>query len=98
MKFPVTFFKDVLTHCKQALSEADGTGSYSRMMGAFIAFATIGWITFIVITTHAMPNMTDCAVFIASGSSAYAVNKASGIAHALKGSSEGADKKGDSNV
>jgi len=92
------FVKQVLNHIKESLSEADGTGSYSRMMGAIIATATIAWITYIVIVTHTLPNMTDAGVFIASGSSAYAVNKAQSIVSAFKGkdssASEGADNKG----
>jgi len=97
------FVKGILNHIKESLSESDGTGSYSRMMGAIIVAATIIWVTYIVITTHALPNMTDCGIFITSGSSAYAVNKAQGIVQAFKGNPngpqteapapEGADKK-----
>lgn len=87
MKFGI--LKSILSHFKQSLSEPDGTGSYSRMMGAIIASATISWITYIVIVTHALPNMTDAGVFIASGSSAYAVNKAQGIVQAFRGNPNG---------
>jgi hypothetical protein len=87
------FVRNVLTHLKQSLSEDDGTGSYARIMGAIIAFSTIVWVTWIVGATHTLPNLTDCGIFIASGSSAYAVNKAQGIVSAFKGNPNGPQKE-----
>lgn len=93
MAIQFSFIKSVLTHLKQSLSESDGTGSYSRIMGAIIAFATIAWVTYIVVITHTLPNMTDCGVFIASGSSAYAINKAQGMVEAFRGNPNGPQKE-----
>jgi len=41
--------------------------SLSKVISAAIAFSTIVWVSFIVVKTHALPNLTDAAAFILAG-------------------------------
>lgn len=63
----------------------DGVGSFSRIIGAAVVVFTLGWVTYIVVKTSTLPNLTDASIFLASGSSAYAVNQAKHVAAAIKG-------------
>jgi len=63
---------------KQILSEPgpNGTGSFSRTMSAIIDLATLGWITFVVAHTRAIPDLSGPLVFMTTGhTSLYGLNK-----------------------
>lgn len=82
------FVKSISKTLHQSMSE-NGEGSFSRITGAAVVLATLGWVTYIVIKTSALPNLTDASIFLASGSSAYAVNQAKHVAAAIKGNANG---------
>jgi hypothetical protein len=59
---------------KSVFSEADGNGSWSRMQSAIALVAVLSWVTFIVIKTKALPDLTSATIFI---SSSYVANRIS---------------------
>lgn len=70
---------------REILSEADGTGSYSRTTGFMIVLATLGWTTYLVLHNHAFPDMTGPTLFIGGGAGTqYAANQIKNVAAALK--------------
>src|ERR1700735_4679541 len=70
---------------REILSEADGTGSYSRTVGFMIIVATLAWTTYLVIKNHAFPDMTGPTMFIGGGAgSGYALNQLKNVAAAAK--------------
>jgi hypothetical protein len=60
---------------KSVFSEADGTGSSSRMLAGATVAATLAWITYIVIRTHQLPDLGGASLFVSTGFSGYGVNK-----------------------
>jgi hypothetical protein len=71
-------FKTTYKFLKEALSESNGTGSFSRVASAVIITSTIVWISFLVFTTHTMPDLAGPTLFMASGSGVtYGTNKLS---------------------
>lgn len=71
-------------HVKEALSE-NGVGSYSRYAGAAVTLSVIGWVSYIVAKTHALPDLGGAATLLAGGNAAYATNQAKKVAEAIKG-------------
>lgn len=74
-----------MSHIKSALSE-NGIGSYSRYAGAFVTVSVVGWVTYLVLKTHALPDLGGATAFLAGGNAAYATNQAKKVAEAIKGS------------
>lgn len=66
-----------LDFLKKALSEQDGTPSLSRYTAFLVTFATIVWVTYIVLHTGGLPDLTSAALFIAGGHGGYVANKVS---------------------
>jgi hypothetical protein len=62
---------------KKALSEQDGTPSLSRYTAFIVTFATIVWVTYVVIHTGGLPDLTSASLFIAGGHGGYVANKVS---------------------
>lgn len=79
--------KKALAHIKETLSE-DGIGSYSRMIGATVVLVALAWVTYIVIKTHALPELDGVAYLIGGGNTPYFVNQAKKIAGAIKGATD----------
>jgi hypothetical protein len=74
------------TFLKGVLSEDGVTGSYSRCASATIVFCTVAWITFLVVRTKLMPDLTGPLAFLTGGVGIHmGINKASEIATAIKG-------------
>jgi hypothetical protein len=74
---------------KEALTE-NGKGSYSRFTGAAIVFATLGWITYLVIRNKALPDLGGATMFISVGAGThYAINQVKAVAQAMRGNGEG---------
>lgn len=70
---------------REVLSE-DGVGSYSRYLGFWTAVFVFGWVTYIVIHNHKLPeDMTGPTTFLVGGQSAYAANQAKKVAAAVAG-------------
>ena len=62
---------------KSTFSEPDGTGSASRVLAGSTVASCLVWISYIVIRTHALPDLGGASLFVSSGFSGYAVNKVS---------------------
>lgn len=75
--------RSILPPLKEVLSE-NGVGSYSRYTGFAIVMATIGWVSYLVIRTHALPDLSGPALFIASGQSSYGLNQMKHVAAAAR--------------
>lgn len=69
-----------LNFIKKALSEQDGTPSMSRYTAFLVTVSVIGWVTFVVIHTGVLPDLTSSALFLAGGHSGYVANKVSDFA------------------
>lgn len=72
----------LLHFLKTAISEQDGLGSASRITALLTTIAVIGWITYVVIHTGLLPDLTSASYFLAAGHGGYAANKVSSL---LKG-------------
>lgn len=72
----VAFFKEVFSE--------DGRGSFSRVIQGFIVVMTCLWVTYVVLRTRAIPDLSGCALFIGTGAIHYGVGKMAGIVSAFK--------------
>jgi hypothetical protein len=61
---------------KSVFCEPDGNGSYSRISGAAMVLAVIGWGTYLVIHNHTMPSLGEATALT---SAPYVANKISGF-------------------
>jgi hypothetical protein len=68
----------LLAFIKSTFSEPDGTGSASRVLGGAVVASTIVWVSYLVLRTHVLPDLTSAALFVGSGFSGYAANRLSG--------------------
>ena len=73
-------FNEFKGFAKEALSESNGTGSFSRASAAAIVLSVLGWVWYIVLTTHAIPDLAGPTLFITGGSGAtYGANKLASV-------------------
>jgi hypothetical protein len=70
---------------KASLSEQDGLPSMSRLTAFLITLAVIGWVSYIVVHTGELPDLTSAGLFIAAGHGGYVANK---VTEALGSSKE----------
>ena len=63
---------------KSTFSEPDGTGSASRILALLAILSNIAWVSFIVIKTSSLPDLSGSAMYIGASFSGYAANKISG--------------------
>jgi hypothetical protein len=63
---------------KQAFSDGDQASS-SRIMSAVCSLASIGWITHIVLHSHALPDVATLGGVTAFSTAHYAANKIAGM-------------------
>lgn len=63
---------------KQALSENDGTVSLARILSSICTFASICWVTHVVVHTHALPDAITFSGTTAFSVAHYAANKLTG--------------------
>lgn len=61
---------------KEVFSEDDGQGSWSRVSSGVALVAVIGWITHIVMKTHALPDFSGSTLFV---SAPYSANRAAEV-------------------
>ncbi len=69
---------------REVFSE-EGRGSFSRVIQGFIVVTTCSWVTYVVLRTRAIPDLSGCALFIGTGAIHYGVGKVAGIVSAFKG-------------
>lgn len=74
--------KSLFVWFKSILSEQDGLGSASRITAFLTTIFVLGWVTFVVIHTGTLPDLTSASLFLAAGTGGYAANKLSSL---LKG-------------
>lgn len=68
--------KNVFRKLWSVFCEDDGNGSYSRVVGFLSFLVAGGWVTHVVLHTHALPdNMGVTSVFLSAGNGPYLVNK-----------------------
>lgn len=67
----------ITTFVKQSLSEQDGLPSMSRLTAFTVTVAVIAWVTYVVIHTGALPDLTSAGLFLAGGHGGYVANKMS---------------------
>jgi hypothetical protein len=67
----------ILTFLKSTFSEPDGTGSATRVLGGAVVASTIIWVSYLVIKTHTLPDLTSPSLFVGAGFSGYGMNKLS---------------------
>lgn len=84
-------FSGLFKIVKEGFSEPNGSGSFGRLGAGAIVFSTLVWVTYVVLKTHVIPDLSGPSLFLSTGTSAtYGANK---LATALK------DKNGpDSNT
>ena len=56
---------------RSVFSESDGTGSWSRIASCVALIAVVGWVTYIIVSTKAIPSLDGPISFIAAP---YAIN------------------------
>jgi hypothetical protein len=75
---------------KGLLRESDGTPSSSRTLTACVILASLCWISYVVIKTHALPDLTTVSAFdTVVGGSLYGLNRLSQTAKDLVGNKSG---------
>lgn len=55
----------------EMFTENDGKLSLSRVSSGSIVFATLGWVTYLVIKNAALPDLTGPAVLVGGGGAAH---------------------------
>jgi hypothetical protein len=69
----------ILSFLKSTFSEADGTGSATRVLAGGGVLSTIVWVSFIVFTQHHLPDLGGAAMFVSASFSGYGINKIAGM-------------------
>jgi hypothetical protein len=67
----------ILAYLKSTFSEADGTGSASRLLAGATVGMSLVWISYIVFTQHHLPDLGGASLFVTSGFSGYGANQVS---------------------
>lgn len=63
---------------RSVFSESDGSGSSSRVIGAFLAVMSAAWISYHLWTTHLLPDAATAGGLAVFSTSHYLANKAAG--------------------
>ena len=72
--------KGITAFLKGAISESTGEPSFGRLSAAGIIVGTLFWVTFVVLKTHAIPDLSGPSLFLSSGTGAtYGANKLAGV-------------------
>ena len=69
----------LLAFAKTTFSEPDGTGSASRVLAGLTILANICWVSWLVLHTGTLPELSGSALYIGASFSGYAANKISGV-------------------
>ncbi len=71
-----------MSFLRGALSESDGSPSFSRLASGALVLSSIGWVTSIVVRTHTLPSdLGGLSLFIGA---LYGINKVSTAVETLK--------------
>jgi hypothetical protein len=69
----------LFAYLRSTFSEADGTGSATRLLAGGGVLATIVWVSYIVVLTGHLPDLGGAAMFVSASFSGYAINKVAGM-------------------
>jgi hypothetical protein len=69
----------ILAAIKSMLSEKDGSVSASRCLAGASVSSVLCWVSYVVVKTGTLPDMTGASLFLTSGFSGYAVNQFSRV-------------------
>lgn len=72
------------TYIKSVFSEANGTGSATRVLAGAGVVSTIVWVSFIVFSQKHLPDLGGAAMYVSASFSGYAVNKVTTMASGEK--------------
>lgn len=73
---------------REVFSEG-GQGSFSRVAQGVIVLSVVGWVWYLVVKNHALPDLGGPSLFIGTGAAGhYGINKASDIVASFRGSAE----------
>jgi hypothetical protein len=75
----------ILKFLHSTFSEADGSASASRVLAGATVVSTLGWVTYLVLLKHSLPDLGGASMFVTAGGSLYGVNK---LSVAIKGSGD----------
>ena len=65
----------IFEYLRSTFSEADGTGSATRVLAGGGVLATIIWVSFLVFTQRHLPDLSGAALFVSSSFAGYGINK-----------------------
>jgi len=66
---------------RSTFSEPDGTGSASRVLAGCTVASCLIWVSYIVFSQHALPDLGGASLFVTAGGSLYGVNRISRAIH-----------------
>lgn len=66
-------------YLRSTFSEADGTGSATRLLAGGGVLSTIVWVSYLVFTQHHLPDLGGASMFVSASFSGYAINKVAGM-------------------
>jgi len=75
----ISKLKAILVWLKSIVSEQDGLGSASRITAVLTTIFVLFWVTYVVIHTGALPDLSSASMFLAAGTGGYAANKLSSL-------------------
>jgi hypothetical protein len=67
----------ILKYILSIISEADGTGSATRVLAGISVLSTICLVTYVTVINKHLPDLSGASLFLSAGFSGYAVNKVS---------------------
>lgn len=83
--FNFSFLSKSPTFLREVLSD-NGVGSYARYGSFLIVVSAIIWVTYLVVTTHTLPNMGDISLYISTGVGVhYGTSQIKTVASAITG-------------
>ena len=69
----------LFAYIRSTFSEADGTGSATRVLAGGGVLSAIIWVSFIVFTQRHLPDLSGAALFVSASFSGYGINKMAGV-------------------
>jgi hypothetical protein len=71
----MTFFSAIKKRMLEMTCESDGKMSLSRVSPAIALVSVVIWVSYLVIKTHTLPDLTGPAFFTGAGAAHYGIGK-----------------------